>query len=144
MKSKVYVLICLFLFFGCSHFFYVRSMEEKYYIKERNISSYNIFYQFYLEDGNVYRIKLLKNTESNSNEPYSRYPDNYPYWDYKGNPNELIQKIVIVDIDSRKILRRIEGKEIENTYKLYKYDSVYGEKVKYYIFEITDEWLENI
>lgn len=117
-------------------------MNMMYYTKEKNISSYNIFYQYYLDDGNVYRIKILKNMESNSNEPYSRYPDRYPYWDYNENPNKIIKKILIADLDSRKILKRIEGRDIEGLYKFDHFDSFYGDRVQYFVFEITDELLK--
>lgn len=143
MKSNYFLLICIFIFIGCTPSSKSHNIEEKFYIKEKNNSSYDIFYQFYLEDGNVYRVKLPKNRESNPHEPYTCYPDKYPYWSYKNNPYEVIKKIIIADLYSRKILKRIEGKDIENTYKLNKFDSVYGDRVKYYLFEITDEWLEN-
>jgi hypothetical protein len=144
MKNSILLIIILFIVFGYNCCRKEYKIDEKHYIKEKNISSYNIFYQFFLEDGNVYRNKLLKNMESDSNEPYSRYPDNYPYWSYTKSPNELLKKVLIVDLDSRKILKCIEGNDIENLYKLYAFDSVYGEKIKYYILEITDEWLKNI
>ena len=106
-----------------------------YYKKEINNSSYDIFFQCYFNDGNVYRIELLRNTESNTNEPYSRYPDNFPYWNYNENPNNLINKILLVELNSQKLLKRIEGNDIKDLYKFNNYDSVYGEKVQYFIFE---------
>ena len=115
-----------------------------YYKKERNISSYNIFFQCYLNDGNVYRIELLQNSESNTNEPYSRYPDKFPYWGYNDNPNNIINKILLVELNSQKLLKRIEGNDIKNIYKFNNYDSVYGEKIQYFIFEITDDIFENL
>ena len=140
MKGIVFLFNIVFLLAGCTRDDKSK-MNMTYYTKEKNSSSFNIFYQFYLDDGNVYRIKLSKNRESNSNEPYSRYPDRYPYWTYPEDPHKIIKKIVIADLDSQKILKRIEGADIDGLYKLDHFDSYYGDKVRYFVFEITDELL---
>jgi hypothetical protein len=115
-----------------------------YYKKEKNISSYNIFLQCYFNDGNVYRIELLQNSESNSNKPYSRYPDKFPYWQYNNNPNNLINKVLLMELNSQKLLKGIKGNDTKNLYRFNNYDSVYGEKVQYFIFEITDDIFDDL
>ena len=163
MKSVFILPAFALLFTGCP--LIERTIEfTLYYTTEKNNSSYDLFIQYYLENGNITRKKVLKNTENRIHFNYEDYengnmdeyadtmyknnyinePDSDPqltYYESDLNPNERIIKILIVDIETNKILKRLEN--IDSIYILDNAEDNYDMRARfeYWLLEITDEWL---
>jgi hypothetical protein len=123
---------------------------------ERNYSTYNVFMQYYLNDGTITRKKIYKSTENrtdsflhddyiNMDEMYENNYSTSPGYDpqLSGliNPNNMIQKILIVDIDTNTILKRLEY--TDDWYFLGFAENNWDMRVRweYWILDITNEWL---
>jgi len=157
MKSVFILLAFALLFTGCPPI--ERTIEfTLYYTTEINNSSYDLFIQYYLENGNITRKKILRNTENRMHfyykdndfytstmieNNYVKEPDSDPQLTYYAdlNPNERIIKILFVDIETNKIIKRLEN--IDNVYILDNAEDNYNIRVRleYWLLEITDEWL---
>ena len=163
MKSVFILLAFALLFTGCP--LIERTIESTlYYTTEKNNSSYDLFIQYYLENGNITRKKIFKNTENRIHFNYEDYkngnmdeyadamyknnyvnePDSDPqltYYESDLNPNERIVKILIVDMETNKLLKRLEN--IDSIYILNNAEDNYDMRARfeYWLLEITDEWL---
>ena len=157
MKNAIILLIFALLFTGCPPV--ERTIESTlYYTTEKNNSSYDLFIQYYLENGKITRKKILRNTENRMHfyykdndfytstmieNNYVKEPDSDPQLTYYAdlNPNERIIKILIVDIETNKILKRLEN--IDSIYILDNAEDNYDMRARfeYWLLEITDEWL---
>ena len=134
-----------------------RTIESVYYRTiERNYSTYNVFMQYYLNDGTITRKKIYKSTENRINSFWhddyineeEMYENNYctspgsdPQLDSLINPNSMIQRILIVDIDTNTILKRLEY--TDDWYFLGFAENNWDMRVRweYWILDITNEWL---
>ena len=134
-----------------------RTIENIYCMTiERNFSTYNLFVQYYLNDGTITRKIIYKSTENRIDHilsddyidqkemfenNYCSSPDPDPQLSGLVNPNEEIQKIIFIDIDTQKILKRLEYDK--DWYFLGFADYNWDMKVKweYWILDITNEWL---
>jgi len=133
-----------------------RTIEDVYcWTIERNYSSHNVFMQYYLSDGTITRKKIYKSTENritsfwhddyiNMNEMYENNYRSGPDYDtelFGTNPNKVIQKILIIDIDTNTILKHLEY--TKNWYFLGFAENNWDMRVRweYWILDITDEWL---
>ena len=159
MKGAINLFIVALLFTGCPPV--ERTIENTiFYTTEKNNSSYDLFIQYYLENGNITRKKILKNTENRLHyltggvdaEPmlennYMAEPDSdsqLTYHESDLNPNERIIKILIVNMETNKIIKRLENIEnIDSVYILDDAEDNYDMRVRfeYWLLEITDEWL---
>jgi len=158
MKNAIILLIFALLFTGCPPV--ERTIESTlYYTTEKNNSSYDLFIQYYLENGKITRKKILRNTENRMHfyykdndfytstmieNNYVNEPDSDPqltYYESDLNPNERIIKILFVDIETNKIIKRLEN--IDSIYILNNAEDNYDMRARfeYWLLEITDEWL---
>jgi hypothetical protein len=163
MKNAVVLFLTLFilLFSGCQPE-QNRTIESVLFkTKEKNMSSYDLFLQYYLVNGKITRKEIYKNI-ANTNyyltggTPYGNlmHENNYmgdPVSDcqidfieetrYADNPNGRIQKLLIIDLNTNKIIKRIEN--AADLYFLDYAEDDYGMRVRweYWLLEITDEWL---
>ena len=164
---SIFVLaISALLFSGCPP--EERIIESTlYYTTEENNSSYDLFIQYYLENGQITRKKIYSNSENRThfyNYDYDKYGDafnvftrvmysnNYlkepdadpqlTYYESDLNPNERIEKILFIDINTNKIVKRLEN--TDDLYFLEYAEDDYGmlARFEYWYFEITDEWLK--
>jgi hypothetical protein len=71
---------------------------------------------------------------------YCITPGSDPQFTY-ANPNDVVKKILIIDMDSHTIIKRIEN--ARNLYFLGFADDNYDMRTRfeYWILDITDEWL---
>ena len=138
---NIFFIIIVFLFTGCISLTYYSNAGKfssdapdgyKYFSMEKNDSSYNLFLQYYFGDDTVYGIKLLINEETRS-----------PYYIWKKEPNDQIKKILVIDIDTYKLIKIVKS---NNNMELYKLNDLKKEhsRYNYYIFNITDNWIEDI
>jgi hypothetical protein len=100
----------------------------------KNDSSHNVLVQFYMNNNSaISRVSLSKNEESS----YYGQSNDYTF-DYS-NPNEQIKKVIIIDTDTYKILKRIN--DVNEVFKLDYADDNYGigARFEYYMFDFTDE-----
>jgi len=158
MKKLIILFFIAFLFTSCIFFEdEKKTIEDVYCITiERNYSTYNLFVQYYLKDGTITRKKIYKSTENRTDSFMSddyinqieMYENNYvsspnsdPQLSRVINPNDQIQKILFIDIDTNKILKRLEYNK--NWYFLGFANYNWDMKVKweYWILDITNEWL---
>jgi hypothetical protein len=158
MKSAFILPVFALLFTGCP--LIERTIESTlYYTTEKNNSSYDLFIQYYLENGKITRKKILRNTENRMHfyykdndfytstmieNNYVNEPDSDPqltYYESDLNPNERIIKILFVDIETNKIIKRLEN--IDSIYILDNAEDNYDMRARfeYWLLEITDEWL---
>jgi len=158
MKNIIVLIFIVLLFSSCILFPEEnRTIESVYYRTiERNYSTYNVFMQYYLNDGTITRKKIYKSTENridsfwhddyiNMDEMYennySTSPGSDPQLSGLVNPNNMIQKILIVDIDTNTILKRLEY--TDDWYFLGFAENNWDMRVRweYWILDITNEWL---
>ena len=158
MKKLIILFFIAFLFTSCIFFEdEKKTIEDVYCITiERNYSTYNLFVQYYLKDGTITRKKIYKSTENRTDSFMSddyinqieMYENNYvsspnsdPQLSRVINPNDQIQKILFIDIDTNKILKRLEY--TDDWYFLGFADYNWDMRVKweYWILDITNEWL---
>jgi hypothetical protein len=143
----------LFVLTGCPPT--ERTIEDTiYYIREVNNSSRNVYIQYYYKippNDTIFleRIHLTPHSKYNtSNSDYDNCDPGINYGDenYRFTPGyssiEAIEKIVIVDIDSRQLLIRTDEPwlvlELENARDNYDMRC----RFEYYILNITDELFE--
>jgi hypothetical protein len=130
-----------------------RTIEDTlYFIREANKSSRNIYIQYYYKrpsNNTIFleRIHLSPGSEYNdSDSNYDHYDPGIGYGSSNdrstpeyNSPLETINKIVIVDADSRKVLKSITEPGL--VVELEKAREDYGMRCRfeYYIVSITDE-----
>lgn len=140
MKPIYVLLAAVFLLTGCLPF--EREIEDTMStIREANDSSHNIFIQYYYKpnpdnEETIERLRLDAHSEY-KRDWFFNYRDS-PYYTFD-NPNVYIKKIIIVDTDSHKMLKKIE--DADGFFELEKAENDYGMLVRreHYLFTITDE-----
>jgi hypothetical protein len=119
---------------------------------ERNFSSHNVFIQYYLDDEIITRKIIYKGTE-NKDFQYDTIDikemlknnfcgeSGYDPGFSLDNPNKLVKKILVIDLDTNKILKRLE--KTDDLYYLDHARDNYDMRARfeYWMFDITDEWL---
>jgi hypothetical protein len=152
MKKAVLFSFIMLLFTVCRPT--ERMMEEVVYCLhiERNYSTYNLFMQYYLNDGTIMRKKIYQGTENRIDTDYNSVemsennfyhgPDADLYFNRSTNLNAEIQKILIIDMDTNTIIKRLEHPD--NLYS-FGFAEYWAPDVKreYWILDITNEWLIN-
>jgi len=155
MKKIIVLIFIVLLFASCINPEGNRTIEDVICRTiERNYSTYNVFMQYYLNDGTITRKKIYKSTENriyswsddyiNETEMYENNYLSSPSPDPQfglNNPNKMIKKILIIDIDTNTILKRLEYND--DWYFLGFADYNWDMRVKweYWILDITNEWL---
>ncbi|MDR3276923.1 MAG: hypothetical protein LBT11_06925 [Treponema sp.] len=153
MRRLFVLLSVLFVLTGCPPT--ERTIEDTIcYIREVNNSSRNVYIQYYYKippNDTIFleRIHLDSDSEYNtSNSDYDHCDPGINYGDvnYRSTPGygsiETIEKIVIVDIDSCRLLLRMDNPRlvIELEHANDNYDMRC--RFEYYILNITDELFE--
>jgi hypothetical protein len=105
---------------------------------EANDSSHNVFIQYYYDADSVVIERLCLNAHSEYDGGYNtnyRYSPGYAFT----NPNDYIKKIIIVDTDSHKMLKKID--DPDGFFELEAAENDYGMLVRWehYLFTITDD-----
>ncbi|GHV88897.1 hypothetical protein AGMMS50267_12570 [Spirochaetia bacterium] len=144
MKRMYVLLAAVFLLTGCPSG--EREIEDTMStIREANDSSHNIYIQYYYKPNpdNEETLERLR-LDAHSEYKHDWYVINYRYSPYYtfDNPNEYIKKIIIVDTDSHKMLKKIE--DANGFFELEKAENDYDMLVRreHYLFTITDELFE--
>jgi len=159
MKKLIVPFFIAFLFTSCIFPFEdkKKTIEDVYCRTiERNYSTYNLFVQYYLKDGTITRKKIYKSTENRIDHIYSddyinrsemnennymNSPDSDPRIGGVTNPNEQIKKILFIDIDTNKILKRLDYNKDWYFLGFADYNWDMRAKWEYWILDITNEWL---
>ncbi|GHV29793.1 hypothetical protein AGMMS4952_15950 [Spirochaetia bacterium] len=143
----------LFLLTGCPPT--EQTIEDTlYYLREVNDSSRNIYIQYYYttisnDEPILERIHLNSHSAYNSgNSNYDHYYPGINYgeennrWTSYGDPNKAIEKIIIVDTDSHRMLKKIENMNGVLTLENARDD--YGMRCRFedYVFTISNELFE--
>jgi hypothetical protein len=155
MRRLFVLLPVLFALTGCPPT--ERTIEDTIcYIREVNHSSRNVYIQYYYNipsNDDIFLERIHLNSHSEYNTGDSDYDNcdpgiNYGDVNYRSMPGydhslEIIKKIVIVDIDSRRLLLRTDNPrlviDLENANDNYDMRC----RFEYYILNITDDLFES-
>jgi hypothetical protein len=152
VKKTFFLIFIVLLFTACP--WPERTIESViYYTIERNFSSHNVFIQYYLDDEIITRKLIRKGiiNDVHSGDNYYQkqnkiLENNYCYDpgpdpSFIDHPNKSVKKILIIDIDTHKILKCLE--KTDDLYFLDHAKDNYDMRARfeYWMFDITDEWL---
>jgi hypothetical protein len=105
---------------------------------EDNNSSKNIYVQYYYKADAYHEREIegiWRDAGSKHNDKYESY---HSRWSWYENPNEFVNKILIMDTDSHKLLKRIDN--VVDVFKLEKATDNYasGVRTECYLLDIND------
>ena len=145
---SVFSLSFLYLFAGCPLY---HSSYDKEHIHYQNNSSYNILFQYHIASrpGDWFHFKHYDYKELKGNICHL-FIDNIPMGEKYGhdyfNFYSPLDKVLIIDADTRRLIRKIEGASFLKITTLEKrVEKSTHETITHYIYHliITDELLNN-
>jgi hypothetical protein len=105
---------------------------------EDNNSSKNIYVQYYYKI-ELYDERKIEGIWRKAGSKHNEYESYHSRWSWYESPNEFVNKILIMDTDSHKLLKRID--DIVDVFKLEKATDNYaaGVRTEYYLLDINDD-----